>query len=152
MSLLIFILVILVCGSAGGFITSLAIPKWYRFLSKPNLSPPNWIFAPVWTTLYLMMAVSVWRIWRIRRDKPVSNALSLFVVQFCLNILWTPVFFGLRNPGLGLGVILVLWAMIGFTVREFYKFDKIAAYLLLPYLAWVSFATYLNAGIYILNR
>jgi tryptophan-rich sensory protein len=99
-----------------------------------------------------MMAVSVWRIWRVRKEKEVRAALGYFAAQFLLNVLWTPAFFGLRNPALGLCMITVLWVLIGLTIQSFSKLEKPAALLLWPYWGWVTYATYLNAALWWLNR
>lgn len=152
----IFILII-VCATAGylsGTITRDSISVWYPTLIKPVFNPPNWIFAPVWSSLYIMMGISAGIIWsKIDINKKlVSKALLFFAIQFGLNILWSYLFFGLRNPFLALIEIVLLWLMIYETFVQFKKIDKIAAYLLLPYLAWVSFATILNGSIWWLNR
>lgn len=151
-SLIVILLLVLCSGFLGGLITQSALADWYDLLNKPLGNPPSAVFAPVWTILYLMMAVSVWRIWRLRKEKDVHAALGFFGVQFLLNLLWTPAFFGLRNPLLGLCTISALLIFIGLTIRSFSKIDKIAAWLLWPYGVWVAYATYLNAAIGWLNR
>lgn len=150
-SLVCFILVCLGVGFTGAGVTAEAIPAWYEFLNKPPGTPPNWLFAPVWTTLYLLMGISVWFIWRRRKDVKVNTALALFAAQLGINAAWSPVFFGMRNPGAGLAVILTMWVFIALTIRAFLKVEKRAGFLLVPYMIWVSYAVWLNAGILFLN-
>ncbi len=152
LSLSVFLFVLLSVGFLGGLITQSSLIGWFDLLHKPIGNPPNWIFAPVWTTLYFMMAVSVWRIWRVRKEKEVRVALGYFAAQFLLNTLWTPAFFGLRNPALGLCTIAMLWVFIGLTIQSFSKIEKPAALLLWPYWVWVTYATYLNTALWWLNR
>lgn len=139
-------------GLLGTPFTIDAIPTWYAGLNKPFFAPPNWIFGPVWTLLYLMMGVALFLIWQqgLKKQK-VATALKYFAVQLALNFIWSPIFFGLRAPLLGLVVIVAMWVMIVATMRRFYPLSKPAFYLLVPYLAWVSFATLLNAAIAVLN-
>ena len=149
------VLVVLVCTSLGymsGMVTRDSITTWYPTLVKPIFNPPNWIFAPVWTLLYIMMGIAAGLVWTSNTDeKTVQKALGLFAIQFGLNALWSYLFFGLHNPLLALIEIIVLLLLIFDTFTEFKKIDKIAGMLLLPYLAWVSFATILNASIWWLN-
>lgn len=129
-----------------------AISTWYVFLVKPSFSPPNWIFGPVWTTLYLLMGISAFLIWRKGlRNKKVKRALSYFLVQLFFNFSWSLLFFGLHSPLLGLLNIILLLISIVLTIQAFYKISKVAAYILVPYLLWVSFATILNIAIVLLN-
>ena len=144
--LLIFIGFCLSAGAIGSIFTASAIPTWYANLIKPTFSPPNWIFAPVWTTLYILMGISAYLVW-IKKN----NALKLFWVHLTVNVAWSYLFFGLRNPFYGLICILVLWGLIVAVIYKFSKIDKRSAYLLYPYLAWVTFATFLNYNIWILN-
>jgi tryptophan-rich sensory protein len=125
--------------------------EWYESLNKPSWNPPGWLFGPVWTVLYLLMAVAAWRVWRRGGWAEQGPALRWYLLQLLLNAAWTPVFFGLKNPGLGLVVILLLWLAIFLTQRQFAKVDRIAAVLLVPYGFWVSFATVLNATLWRLN-
>lgn len=139
-------------GIIGSVFTVSSIPTWYAGLVRPELSPPNWIFGPVWTTLYALMGVATFLVWRKglnRRD--VKIALSLFLGQLFLNSLWSILFFGLQNPGAALVEIAFLWVAILATCIAFAKISKPAAWLLLPYLVWVSFAAYLNYAIWTLN-
>ena len=146
-----------VCMSiAVGFLSSLvtlqAISKWYVGLEKPFFSPPNWLFAPVWSLLYTLMGWAVGSVWHYgRRHRWGKTALYHFGAQLIFNGLWSLVFFGLRNPLLGLFVIIILWILIERTIYWFRLVDKKAAFLLYPYLAWVSFATVLNGVILYLN-
>lgn len=138
-------------GIVGSFFTVSAIPTWYATLNKPSFSPPNWVFGPVWTVLYILMGISLYLVW-ISKSKAKQHALNLFFVQLGLNALWSIVFFGLHSPFLALLTIIVLWAMIILTMRAFLKINKISGWLLVPYLVWVSFATYLNYSIWALNK
>jgi translocator protein len=144
----------LAIGYFSGIVTRGSIATWYPTLIKPSFNPPNWIFAPVWSMLYVMMGVAAGMVWnKIESDKEVvKKALVFFAVQLGLNALWSFLFFGLMNPMLAGLEIIILWLMIYETYLQFVKINKIAGYLLLPYLAWVSFATVLNASIWWLNR
>lgn len=139
-------------GAIGSIFTMSAIPEWYDALLKPELAPPNWVFAPVWTALFLLMGVAAFMVWRGGwRRAEATIALNLFILQLALNALWSVVFFGLRNPGLALVEIAILWLAIAATIWAFAKVSKPAAWLLAPYLLWVSFAAYLNYGFWVLN-
>lgn len=150
------IIVILVCVSIGylsGTVTRDSITTWYPTLVKPVFNPPNWIFAPVWTLLYVMMGIAAGLVWTSDSEvKIVKKALGFFAIQLGLNALWSYLFFGLHNPLLALIEIVLLLLLIFETYKQFKKIDKVAAMLLLPYLAWVSFATILNASIWLLNK
>jgi tryptophan-rich sensory protein len=150
--LLVAILVCELAGLIGSLFTFASIPTWYASLVKPALNPPSWVFGPVWTTLYAMMGVSVFLVWQRRQAKGADQALTAFALQLVLNALWSVLFFGLRNAGLALIEIVMMWLAIAWTIVLFHRLSKPAAYLLLPYLAWVSFASYLNAAIWFLNR
>lgn len=139
-------------GFFGTPFTISAIPTWYATLNKPPFAPPNWIFGPVWTLLYLMMGVAFYLIWKQGwKKKKISIAGKYFLAQLGLNFIWSPIFFGLRAPLLGLIVIVAMWTLIVMTMRKFHPLSKLAFYLLVPYLLWVSFATLLNAAIVVLN-
>lgn len=143
-----FILSIGIClgaGILGSFFTFSAIPEWYSTLNKPFFSPPNWIFGPVWTILYIVMGISLYLVWR---KKKVPN---VFWIQLILNAAWSIIFFGLKNPSLALIDIAALWVAIVLTIKAFYKINKLASYLLYPYLIWVSFASILNLSLVLLN-
>ena len=144
----------LVIGYLSSLVTKERITTWFPTINKPVFNPPNWVFAPVWTILYVMMGVAGGMIWnKLETDQEnVKKAFMFFIIQLGLNALWSYLFFGLHNPFLALIEIILLWLMIFETYNQFKKIDKIAAYLLLPYLAWVSFATVLNASIWWLNR
>lgn len=142
-----------VVGLLGTIFTIDSIPTWYANLNKPFFSPPNWLFGPVWTILYALMGISIYLILKKGiKKKNVKNAVQFFLIQLVLNFIWTPVFFGLKSPLLGLIVIVAMWVFIVLTIKKFYTLSKLAAYLLVPYLLWVSFATILNAAILYLNR
>jgi len=125
--------------------------EWYTQLKKPPWNPPNWIFGPVWTVLYVIMAVSAWMVWKNGRFKIQRLPLTLFLVQLFFNSLWSPIFFGLHNPLLALADILLLWSTLVGTLVVFWKVDVMAALLLVPYGAWVTFAAVLNFTIWRLN-
>jgi benzodiazapine receptor len=151
--LAISVIICLIPGFLGAMINAKAIPTWYAFINKPSFAPPNWVFAPVWTALYVMMGIALFLVWRQGLDQAgVKVALVVFVIQLVLNGLWTPVFFGLRSPLAGLVIIVLMWIAILVTIVKFYPISRTAAFLLIPYLAWVSFATLLNASFYTLNR
>lgn len=149
--------VVIICLTVGyfsGMVTREAITDWYPTLIKPIFNPPNWIFAPVWTALYIMMGIAAGLVWsKIEIQKEaVKKALIFFAIQLALNALWSYLFFGLHNPLLAGLEIIVLWLMIYETYAQFSKINKIAGYLFIPYIAWVSFAAILNFSIWWLNR
>jgi tryptophan-rich sensory protein len=125
--------------------------QWYARLVQPALTPPGWVFGPVWTVLYLMMGIAAWLVWRRHGFAGAIWPLSLFVIQLSLNALWSYLFFGSQNPGLAFLDILALWLAILFTLIAFWGYDRLAGQLLLPYLLWVSFALYLNWQFWRLN-
>ena len=150
--LLISLALPFVAGLIGSSVTTPAIPDWYAGLAKPSFSPPNWIFGPVWTTLYILMGIALFRVWRRAQDDMRARyAAWLFIAHFALNTLWSILFFGLQNPLYGLIDIVVLWVALVISVGWFWKIDRVAGWLLVPYLLWVSFATVLNAAIWYLN-
>lgn len=150
--LIIAIVVSELAGIIGSVFTAPAISTWYATLVKPELSPPNWLFAPVWTTLFLLMGIAAWLIWRIGLERhDVRLALGIFILQLILNTLWSFIFFGQQNLGLALAEIIVLWLAIVATILAFYKLSRPAAYLLIPYILWVSFAGYLTYSFWALN-
>ena len=148
--LLISIGVCELAGIAGSFFTVSSIPTWYSTLIKPALNPPAWIFGPVWVTLYALMGISLWLVWRSNSSEK-RRAIWLFIVQLVLNAIWSPIFFGAHSISNALAVIVLLWAAIVLTILIFKRISKPAAWLLLPYILWVSFAAYLNFAIWILN-
>ena len=142
----------LMAGVVGSAFTFESITTWYAGLIKPELSPPNWIFGPVWTTLYIMMGVSAYLIWmKGWKKNEVKRALDVFGAQLILNTFWSIIFFGFKNPQYAFIEITVLWLAIAYSIERFYRIEKRAAYLLIPYLMWVTFAAYLNYSIWILN-
>lgn len=145
---LIGAVVCLALGIASGMSTVSGGGSWYESLKRPPGTPPSWVFGPVWSVLYVMMGVAAGRL--LHRQQ--NRALGAFTIQFICNLLWTPVFFGLHLPGVALGVIGVMWFGILATIGLSWKPDRWAAVLLMPYLGWVSYATYLNAGFFWLNR
>jgi len=140
-------------GIVGSFFTVSSIPTWYAALNKPGLNPPSWVFAPVWTMLFLFMGIAVYLVW-VRPDIKTRQrriALSVFGVQLVLNTLWSILFFGLRNPFVAFIEIIILWLAILATIVLFHKISRPAAWLLVPYILWVSFASYLNFSLWRLN-
>lgn len=155
-------------GFIGSFSTVKTVDTWYAILEKPEFSPPNWIFAPVWLTLYTMMGIALYFVWlkiqkptglfawfkyklnRKKREK-IQSAVVFFMIHLVVNALWSIVFFGLKDLGSAFIVISLLWVMILVLIKDFFSIDKRAAYLLVPYLLWVSFATVLNYSIWMLN-
>jgi len=150
----IVVIICLAIGYLSGMVTRASITTWYPTLVKPSFNPPNWIFAPVWTSLYVMMGVAAGLIWnQITTQKAaVTKALQFFTIQLVLNALWSYLFFGLHNLMLATIEVVLLWLMIFETYSQFAKINKTASYLMLPYLAWVSFASVLTASIWWLNR
>lgn len=139
-------------GLAGAIFTAPAIPHWYAGLVKPSFSPPNWLFGPAWLALYLLMGLSVYLIWqKSEENKRAKVAGRIFWAHLFFNALWSPLFFGLQNPILGLLDIILIWIFIIILIIKFYKIDRRASFLLMPYLAWVSFATALNYFVWRLN-
>ena len=149
---IISILVPLAAGAIGSVATTPAIPTWYRTLTKPRFNPPNWLFAPAWTTLFVLMGIALYLVWRqYTHTTSARPALIAFLVQLALNILWSFAFFGFKSPLAGLIVIIALWVAIAQTISLFSRVSQTAAVLLVPYIAWVSFALVLNTTILFLN-
>ncbi|MEM2865205.1 MAG: TspO/MBR family protein [Candidatus Bathyarchaeia archaeon] len=152
MKLILSIILCQVVGVIGSIFTSSSISTWYPSLVKPAFTPPNWVFAPVWTILYLLMGLSLFLILIKGGEKGrLKPALSIFAVQLFLNGLWSYLFFGLRNPLYGLVGIILLWVTILITIVEASKISRLAAVLLIPYLAWVTIAATLNFYLWRLN-
>jgi tryptophan-rich sensory protein len=150
--LVLLLMLTLGIGFLGSLVTLPQIPTWYATLNKPSFTPPNGLFGPVWTLLYVMMAVAAWRVWvRAASGTARRLALTAFSVQLALNAVWSPVFFGLRAPAFGLVIILCLLVALAATLVLFWRVDRIAGLLLVPYLAWIAFATALNGAIVVLN-
>lgn len=139
-------------GLVGGLGMEGGGGQWYQSLTKPPLNPPGWVFGPVWTTLYLLMGIALYIVWQRAGRPGATLAVGVFGAQLILNALWTPAFFAEQSPWLGLQIIVPLLVLIAFSVVLFWRIRPLAGWLLVPYLAWVSFATYLNAGIWWLNR
>jgi benzodiazapine receptor len=139
-------------GVVGSVFTTPAIPSWYAALKKPPFTPPNWLFSPVWITLFALMGISAFLVWRKGLDEEgVKTAVGIFVIQLILNILWSIMFFGLRSPLAGLVEIACLWIAILVTILYFWRISIPAGILLVPYILWVSFAAVLNFSIWRLN-
>lgn len=150
--LAILVLLCEIVGAAGTPFTASSIPTWYATLVKPALNPPNWVFGPVWTTLYAMMGVAIWLVLRhAETKKRCADYTWLFLTQLTFNFMWTMVFFGFKLPWVAFFVIVALWMLIAACIFRFYESSKLAAYLLIPYILWVSFAAYLNLSIALLN-
>lgn len=152
MGLVVALLVVFAAAAVGGSATSSSVGDWYQALRKPSFNPPGWVFGPVWTALYAMMAVAAWLVWLRRGLADAQLPLALFGLQLALNMAWSVLFFGLRSPGLAVADIGLLWAAIAGTLVAFWRVSVPAGVLLLPYLAWVSFAALLNYAIWTLNR
>lgn len=148
------IMTCLAVGYISSIVTRENIPTWYALINKPFFTPPNWVFAPVWTLLYIMMGFAAGSVWnKIDTDEAnVKKAFLFFLIQLALNALWSFLFFGLQNPFLASIEIILLWLMIFETYKQFKNIDKLAANLLLPYLVWVSYATLLTISVWYLNR
>jgi benzodiazapine receptor len=149
------IIIISICfGVAwiGSFFTMPSIPNWYASLRKPNWTPPNWLFGPVWTFLYLSMAVAAWLVWRCVGLLGAALPLALFGIQLGLNLAWSIIFFGLKNIGLAMLEIVLLWLAIAATTFAFWRVNVLAGWLFVPYLAWVTFAAVLNFSVWNMNR
>jgi benzodiazapine receptor len=153
LGILAFVLICEGAGIIGSIFTTPSIPGWYAALAKPPFNPPNWIFAPVWTSLYALMGIAAYLVYEkgLKRNE-VKKALAIFAAQLLLNTLWSVVFFG-AHMILGAAVLIIfLWGLIVATIWLFSRISKAAAYLLVPYILWVSFASVLNISLYVLNR
>ncbi len=151
LKLFLFLGICLSVGWLGSIATAASRETWYAELQKPPLNPPDWIFAPVWTALYIFMAIAGWRLWQV--ETPAKNHLRfLFAAQLVLNGVWSFLFFGLRNPFTGLIDILLLWVSLFVLTTLAWRTVRMAGFLLTPYLIWVTFAVYLNAAIWRLNQ
>ena len=173
--LLISVIICEFAGLVGSFFTTPSINEWYKYLNKPSFNPPNWIFGPVWTTLFILMGISLYLVWskklviknelKLHKRKAwnsfsqkfftgkwqKTNIILIFTTQLVLNVLWSVIFFGAHSPGVAFFELLMLWFAIAFTMVNFYRVSKTAVWLLLPYILWVSFAGVLNFYIFILN-
>lgn len=143
----------LMVGATSGFFTVTGVESWYQTIQKPSWNPPNWIFGPVWTTLYIMMGVALFLVWKEDTSEELKKiAFTLFAVQLILNFFWSFIFFNQQQPGWALVEIIAMWVFILLTIFAFAQVNKTAAWLLVPYISWVSFATILNYTIWQLNR
>jgi len=149
--LAVSILLPLSVGAVAGMFTSQAVPTWYASLNRPSFNPPNWVFGPVWTSLYILLGVSFFLIWKENPSKNRNLAIIVFATQMLLNFSWSFIFFYFNMIGVALLEIILLWISIASMIYLFYKMKPLAAYLNIPYLLWVSFAIILNAGYYFLN-
>jgi translocator protein len=148
--LVIAILIPQVSGVLGALVTVSSVGSWYQTINKPSFNPPSWIFGPVWTSLYIMIGISLYLMWKSNHPFK-KKAMWLFGIQMVLNALWSPAFFGLESPLLGLIVVIPLWVSILACIKVFKPISNLAAYIFIPYFLWVSFATLLNASIWYLN-
>ena len=151
-SLIVFIIFSFSAAALGSFFTNCTLKTWYQTIKKPSWNPPNKVFAPVWTILYVIMAVAGWMVWERLPQKAFCEPMAFFFIQLVLNALWSGIFFALRSPGWALLEIIILWAFIVLTMISFWTVYWIAGVLFLPYFGWVSFAAFLNFTIWRLNR
>jgi tryptophan-rich sensory protein len=151
LKLLISILLPLGLGAIAGMFTAQSVPEWYATLNKPSFNPPNWIFGPVWTTLYILMGISLFLIWKQEVSRERNLAILTFFIQLLLNFAWSFIFFYFTMIGVALVEIILLWISIVMMLVLFYKIKPMASYINIPYLLWVTFATVLNASLYYLN-
>jgi len=149
---LVSIILPLSLGAIAGMFTSQSVPEWYATLNRPSFNPPNWIFGPVWTTLYILMGISFFLIWKQEASKDRNRAILIFLLQLLLNFAWSFIFFYFNMIGLALVEIILLWISIVMMLIVFYKIKPTASYINILYLLWVTFATVLNASYYFLNR
>lgn len=150
--LILSIILIEIIGSLGAIATTPAIPGWYASLIKPFFTPPSWVFGPVWTSLFFLMGFALYLVWQEGLEKrPVRLAVYTFSIQMILNVLWSFLFFGMQNPLFGLIEIIILWFVIIITIFKFFKVSRPAAYMMIPYICWVTIATALNLAVWLLN-
>ncbi len=138
-------------GAVAGMFTAQSVPEWYAGLNRPSFAPPNRIFGPVWTALYVLMGISLFLVWKLAASPARNRALAVFFLQLLLNFAWSFVFFYFNRIGLALAEIILLWGSIVWMLVLFYKIKPAAAWINIPYLLWVTFASVLNAGFYVLN-
>lgn len=150
---IIAIAIPLLIGATSGFFTVTGVDSWYQTINKPSWNPPNWIFGPVWTTLYVMMGIALFLVWKEDISTELKKiAIAFFIVQLILNFFWSFIFFNQQQPGWALVEIVIMWFFILLTIFAFAQVNKTAAWLLVPYISWVSFATILNYTIWQLNK
>ncbi len=150
-ALALFVALCLAIAALGGAVSAKSLGSWYQTLQKPQFNPPDWLFAPVWTLLYILIAVAGWRVWLARGRAGARAAMAAYSAQLALNLAWPLVFFGSRAIGFALADILLLLAAVGITLVLFWRIDRPAGWLLVPYAAWVAFATILNFALWRLN-
>lgn len=150
--LVVALLLPLGIGAIAGIFTSKAIPNWYATLNQPTFNPPNWVFGPVWTTLYILLGISFFIVWKLEANKERNRAILIFLAQLLLNFAWSFFFFYFKMIGVALIDIVALWLMIVVMLVRFYKLKPLAMYINIPYLLWVTFAAALNAAYFWLNR
>jgi len=150
--LVVSIGVCLLAGIIGAIPTMQAIPTWYATLNKPSFTPPNWVFGPVWTILFILIGIALFFVWESPRNRARDVGIILFAVQLAANVGWNFTFFGLESALYGVLAIIPLWILIAATIYQFNKVSRWAAYLMVPYILWVSIATILNIAIYLWNR
>lgn len=148
--IIVMIIIAELAGGFGGIFTAPAIGEWYLSLAKPEWTPPSWVFASAWTILYALMGIAAGLIWH-EKSKKKTLALKIYGVQLVLNVAWSLLFFGLRSPAYALAEIALLWLAIAAAIALFHKISKKAAYLMVPYILWVTFAAFLNYGVWVLN-
>jgi translocator protein len=152
LKLIIAIAIPLLVGGVSGFFTTESVNGWFTTINKPSFNPPNWIFAPVWTTLYILMGIAFYLVWKSTGNEAVKRtAIIFYCIQLVLNFLWSFIFFKLHQPGWAIVDIVLMWIMILLTILWFGKISSAAAWLLVPYICWVSFASVLNYAIWRLN-
>jgi translocator protein len=151
-SWIVFVAICFAAAAVGAGFTNSSVNTWYPELRKPPGTPPSWVFGPVWTALYLLMATAAWVVWQEHHVQNVWLPLALFFGQLILNAVWSIIFFGMRRPGLALAEVLILLATILLTTVSFSEYSRFASWLMTPYLGWVTYATYLNFGVWRLNR
>lgn len=150
--LIISLLLPQLAGLIGSLFTVPAITSWYAYIQRPSFSPPNWLFGPVWTILYILMGVSIYLVWqKVDKNKESKEAFKLFWIHLFFNGIWSLIFFGLRNPLLAFIDIIIIWSLIIVLMIKFWKVSRWSTYLLIPYFLWVSFASVLNLTIWYLN-
>lgn len=149
--LVVFLTLCLLISAIGGAITATSVGGWYQTLEKPVFNPPDWVFAPVWTALYVMMAIAGWRVWRRAGFERGGRALTLFALQLGLNVIWSFLFFGLQRIDLALVAVVTLLIAIIVNTAMFWRIDRWAGVLFVPYVLWVAYATVLNISLWLLN-
>ncbi|MDI6851650.1 MAG: tryptophan-rich sensory protein [bacterium] len=152
LKLLISVAIPLLVGFIGSLFTSSSVNTWYKEINRPSFTPPSWLFAPAWTLLFILMGLAFYYVWLNNFGHNRTLVIGIFALQLVLNLLWSLLFFGLRSPLTALIEIVVLWFVILLNIILFFRVSRVAGYLLVPYLLWVTFATVINLAIYLLNR